>query len=236
MGDNEAEQMKLFTERFETTKSTLQNTQSPNNRVKRQLHAKLEMLKLDIEEYNEKLSARKLKPDNKVADLVEDIVKLQKLLSLTQIRYRRTALSLLDEIVRLLAIWMMLVTGAVFLVIPCLLCMPLEGLIATYILRLKSRYHIAAYIKVFISDYVLTVAGISTWIRYEVDQKETFKERSIVCFTHGSTIDAFLITASIKTNNYTLAKDDLFLIPFFNIMLLAFNGKQSAKSYKTMIS
>ena len=221
MGDA---QLIKFTERLEKTKNTIQTTQSPNNLVKRQLYVELELLKLDIEEHIEKPNENKLK--NSVTGILEEIGKLQKQLPLTQVRYKRTILKLIDEIVRLLAIWMMLVTGAVFLVIPCLLLTPFESFVSTYILRLKGRHHIAAYIKVFISDYVLTVAGISNSIRYEADPKETFANRCIVCFTHGSTMDAFLTSGSIKAVNYTLAKDDLFLIPFFNLMLLAFNGKQ----------
>lgn len=53
-----------------------------------------------------------------------------------------------------------------------------------------------------------------------------FKSNACVlcCFSHASTLDAFIIAAVIPVRSYILSKTDLFVIPFFSWLLAAFGG------------
>lgn len=48
--------------------------------------------------------------------------------------------------------------------------------------------------------------------------------KSLIAFSHSSSIDAFILSASVPVQNYAMSKSELFLIPFFNLLLTAFGG------------
>ena len=199
-----SQQICLITERFNKLKARAEDTESHNNLTLRQIYVELELLKLDIEEGKDALYNKSSKEGKSATGIISEINQLQSQLKLKHAPYKRTLLNFIDELLRVIAVWSFLMSAAVFLVIPCLIIMPLEGFISTYILRLKKKYYLASYLKVWISQTVLLVAGINNTVQFEVEESETFKDKSIVCFSHGSTMDAFLITGSIKCNNYTL--------------------------------
>lgn len=50
------------------------------------------------------------------------------------------------------------------------------------------------------------------------------KDASLVCFSHSSTMDAFVLAGTLPVQQITMVKSDLFLIPFFSWLLFAFGG------------
>jgi 1-acyl-sn-glycerol-3-phosphate acyltransferase len=55
---------------------------------------------------------------------------------------------------------------------------------------------------------------------------ETFQtgETSMLAFSHASTMDAFILSQCIPVSMYTIAKSELFLIPFFSLLLSSYGG------------
>jgi 1-acyl-sn-glycerol-3-phosphate acyltransferase len=49
-------------------------------------------------------------------------------------------------------------------------------------------------------------------------------ECPLVCFSHGSAMDTFILGAVIPVHSFTLAKKEMFLIPFLSLTMFAFGG------------
>lgn len=107
-----------------------------------------------------------------------------------------------DEIIRLLGVWMILAFSSVFLAIPCILLSPVDFALVN--MGLMSVYsQISVQTKVFLARAILHCSGINVVIRGL--KRESFgKECALACFSHGSSMDAFLLTAAIPVQALTV--------------------------------
>eukprot|EP01031_Cornospumella_fuschlensis_P027990 gene27990-33799_t len=134
----------------------------------------------------------------------------------------------IDEFLRLVATWSFLILSSIFIALPCVFLLPLDHLLLHYKLVAPSQ-QINIYGKRFIAKSMMALSGVD--IKVEDLRSSTFaNECSIVCFSHASTMDAFLISLAIPLRHYTMAKSDLFLIPYFAWCLLAFGGVPIVRS------
>jgi hypothetical protein len=173
---------------------TIEGKSIISNQEKRKFHAETDKIKQYIlETGNEVLKTQYL----------DKIQNLETKLKISCVKQKRTLVYMLDEILRFCAVWACLVTSTFVLVFPCIIITPFESIIFN-VMGWNKKYQSANYCKILISNAVLLVAGITTDISYETSYEETFAKSSIVCFSHGSTIDAFLVSSAIKVKNYTL--------------------------------
>ena len=76
---------------------------------------------------------------------------------------------------------------------------------------------------------MLELSGISVEVINGPDksqkQKKNFSEScSLLTFSHSSNLDGFLVSATCPIRHFALAKKELFMVPFFSWISLAFGG------------
>lgn len=212
----------------------------------------LELLVLDIDE-----SMSKEKPEEELIDLKAELSKLAGSINLSYVKRKQSfpmkIVSKIDEVIRLIAVWLILAVSSVFMAIPCIFLSPIDFILVH--LGVISVYHqISVIVKLFLARLILKCSGIH--VEIEGLKKESFgKECALACFSHSSSMDAFLLTASIPVTALTVVrtlspftplnarshflllslflvhpilslqcKSELFLIPYFSWHISAFGG------------
>jgi hypothetical protein len=128
----------------------------------------------------------------------------------------------MDELIRFLGVWSCIVVSAVFLAIPCILIKPLDyyflsrGIITPF-------QQISVLAKRFIAGSIVLLSGTSL-VTEDMDLSSFGSSCVLTCFSHSSTMDAFILSYVIPTRHFTVSKLDLFLIPYFAWLLIAFDG------------
>lgn len=128
----------------------------------------------------------------------------------------------MDELIRFLGVWSCIIVSAVFLAIPCILIKPLDY----YFLRrgiITPFQQISVLVKRFIAGSIILLSGISL-VTENIDLSSFGSSCVLTCFSHSSTMDAFILSYVIPTRHFTVSKLDLFLIPYFAWLLIAFDG------------
>ena len=111
----------------------------------------------------------------------------------------------IDQIVRVVGVWLILATGSVILAIPCIVLTPIDFLLVSC--GLMSVYHqLSIFAKLFLARTILRVSAI--FVKVEgLDRKDFGKECVLACFSHASSMDAFLLTATIPVTALTVVSD-----------------------------
>ena len=170
---------------------------SIENAERRRLYADAALLKIEIELGNiDVLQHNKDK-------LLEQLSEVQSKVNLKQVTPSSNIFSLVDSLIRITAVWQCLFTFSFTLLVPSLVLLPFEKIVF-YMLGIRSQYHSSNIFKHFIANYILIVSGVNAKISYETNEKETFQDAAIVCYSHSSTIDAFLISYAISPKTYAL--------------------------------
>ncbi|RYY84100.1 1-acyl-sn-glycerol-3-phosphate acyltransferase [archaeon] len=204
---------------------------SAKSSQRRTLFARSELLIMKVQDYLGEPTC----PESEQEALQEVIRRLETLSSKIKLPRASMGHNLLivllcriDEIIRLVATWSFLILSSIFIALPCVLLLPVDHLLLHYRLVAPSQ-QINIYSKRFIARSMMALSGVSITLQ---DLRETTfaNECSIVCFSHASTMDAFLISLAIPLRHYTMAKSDLFLIPYFAWCLLAFGGVPIVRS------
>ena len=114
------------------------------------------------------------------------------------------ALHKLDEIVRLIAVWLTLMLSSVFFAIPCIILTPVDYLLVKC--GITSVYmQIAVLCKLFLSRTLLRISGI--FVVADGVLRENFgRDCVIACFSHSSSMDAFLTSATIPVTALTVVR------------------------------
>lgn len=142
----------------------------------------------------------------KLEDIISKARELSSSVKLLHIREKFSTFGLIfdkiDELIRLIAVWGFLIVGSVLLALPCLFLFPLDSFLAQKRL-IDPKYQIGVLCKRLICTMIVKLSGISL----EVEQKnmESFgKDCCVVCFSHSSTLDAFILAAVTPVRHYTL--------------------------------
>ena len=96
-------------------------------------------------------------------------------------------------------------------------------------LAIDPTSQLSEYVKRSITWLMLEISGISVEIlngtEKSFDQKIQFKDPCVLLtFSHSSNLDGFLVSSSCPIRHFALAKKELFIIPFFSWISLAFGG------------
>jgi hypothetical protein len=185
-------------ENYTTQKNRKSSTTSIENNERRRIYAEAALLKIEIELDNSDIS-----PSNK-EKVLDQLLEIQNKVNLKQVTPSSNIFfSLVDPLIRITAVWQCLFTFSFTLLVPSLVLLPFEKLLF-YFLNIRSKYHTSNIFKHFIAHYILIVSGVNAKISHETDEQEAFQDASIVFYSHGSTIDAFLISYAISPKTYAL--------------------------------
>ena len=110
------------------------------------------------------------------------------------------------------------------------------GSLAIIVLRVVDHYlgsgpfsQLSEKLKRSIAWLMLDLSGVSVEIINGPDksqkQMKNFSEScSLLTFSHSSNLDGFLVSATCPIRHFALAKKELFMVPFFSWISLAFGG------------
>lgn len=154
----------------------------------------LELLVLDIEEVLSKETE-----DNELIELKEELSKISGSINLSYVKRKQSLpiriLAKVDEFLRLIAVWLILAVSSVTLAIPCIFFSPIDFLLV-HMGVISVYQQLAVLVKTFLARLILKCSGIHVVISGV--KKESFgKECVLACFSHSSSMDAFLLTAAI---------------------------------------
>ena len=192
-----------------------------SNKQKRVFYARNEILKIRFEDLkNENTSTPVTDVD------ISNVTALSNELNLSYVRYGGSILIVLiekvDELLRFVGVWSCIIIGAVFLAIPSIIIKQLDYfLLYRGIISPFNQFSVLA--KRFLNYAVLALSGISLVVD-GMDLNYFGSSCVLTCFSHSSTMDAFILSFVIPTRQYTVCKKDLFLIPFFAWLMIAFDG------------
>lgn len=208
-----SEEIKVFRMQINALVNMLKEKNLSNNK-KRVMYSKVELFR----SYLNRSSLEK----NIADDLLKQLDELSSSLNLTYLPSNVHWYDFVDEWVRLVVVWEILVTAALVLSIPMILLRLVDFIFVGS--GLGSPYNaVSAFLKVKISYAILYSSGVVM----KVEGAEHFQGDnicSLACFSHSSTIDAFILGATIPVATCSLAKKELFLIPFFSWLLFAFGA------------
>lgn len=120
----------------------------------------------------------------------------------SQSRFLRVAEGV-DVILRFLSIWLFLVVSAIIFAFPCIVLRPLDFLLVRT--RCVSPEHqISNICKCFIATTFLKLFGTHLEVDNSAVQNMFGKESSLICFTHASSLDAFILAASVPVKHFSL--------------------------------
>lgn len=179
------------------------------NADKRKLYSDSELLRMDVEALIQR------QPDAVLNGLNDELAQISSGLALTYV-YRPASpimklLNRIDQILRTVAVWLMLALASIFFALPCILLAPLDFILVTFgIISVYSQ--ISVQCKIFLARTLLRVAGI----HMEIEGLDLFyfgNECALACFSHASSMDGFLVTSTIPVNALTVVSADSSHIP-----------------------
>ena len=202
-------------ERFQELSLKLQKLDyKDDNVIKRKLYAESELLRMDIDEnptFAQGVEGLRIK---------NELGKYNDTFNITATRRAKRIYDIMDEILRLSAACFTLMTTSVFFSIPIIFINPLDYLLERCNL-ISSEQKIAKKLKQMICQFILLVSGIEMVV--DIKDMDTFtKTRTLTFYSHGSTLDPFMIGATCPVRHVSIAKSDLFLVPYFAWLIVAF--------------
>lgn len=109
----------------------------------------------------------------------------------------------IDVLLRFLSIWLFVVVSAIFFAFPCILLRPLDYvLIKTRCI--SPKHQISNFCKCFIATTFLKLFGTHLEVDNSAVQHMFGEESALICFTHASSLDAFILAASIPVKHFSL--------------------------------
>jgi hypothetical protein len=184
------------------------------NHEKRVIHARLELLRLDLIEahlVDKKKSSSSVPVTDEIETFHTELDQLDEQLNLSFVSSSSSLLYQLHDLIRLLVVLYFLFTAGMIISLPLLLLRVTDPLLAT--LSLPRPYKpICVSTKSFIATYILLTSGVVLKTQGLTPQTFSPSRRTLACFTHGSTIDAFVLAATLPIPATVLAKKELFLL------------------------
>mmetsp|Transcript_8700 Transcript_8700/g.14766 ORF Transcript_8700/g.14766 Transcript_8700/m.14766 type:complete len:429 (+) Transcript_8700:61-1347(+) len=111
-------------------------------------------------------------------------------------------------------VFSLMISGA-FLALPMILLRSVDSVLHT---------NTSEYLKRMIAHWLLLVSGVMVTIE-GLQGDDLFREACVLLtFSHASNLDGFMLSCSCPVRHYALAKKELFLVPFFSWISLAFGG------------
>jgi len=207
------------------------------NSMRREYYSMAELVKMDAEEYIDRIRAA---ADNVILNMIrsnpkDDIDKSVALIK--EIEHINKALKLQAMPLRWggglfargEALYRGITLGTAFVIAGIFGSMLILSLkVVDSICGISERRY-SDRVRQGIAHFILTVLGIKVEVRgdtYNCNKGNIFAESGchLLTFTHASNLDGFIVSATVPINHIALAKKELFLIPFFSWIALAFGG------------
>ena len=190
------------------------------NKQKRIFYARSELLTIECADI------RKRSNDAALISEEATLTEISSQLKLSFVSHGGSILAILveklDELLRFTGVWSCIIVGAVFLSVPSIVIKQLDYFLLHHgIISPFQQFSVLA--KRFMNYAVLALSGISLVVE-GMDLNYYGTSCVITCFSHSSTMDAFILSFVIPTRHYTICKKDLFLIPYFAWLMIAFDG------------
>lgn len=174
------------------------------NVIRRILYSDAELVRLDIQAMTS-LSPRAAK------ELYDRLDSFTKQLNLRP--YSKS--NPIGKFFRLSSLIFSLMISGVFLALPMILLRSVDSVLHT---------NTSECLKRMIAHWLLLVSGVMVTIE-GLQGDALFREACVLLtFSHASNLDGFMISCSCPVRHYALAKKELFLVPFFSWISLAFGG------------
>lgn len=193
----------------------------------RQLYSRIELFLLDLQE--DKMGGSYGMVTLKITEDVYDQANvkcsiLKESLSLIPIQRPRYWWHFLDMVFRTIGVCAGFLTAGVFASLLIITLRVLES-----ILGVESFSQFSEKLKRGIAWFLLDVSGIHAEVVNKdwqtTLQAKYFKESCVLLtFSHSSNLDGFLVSATCPIRHFALAKKELFMVPFFSWLSLAFGG------------
>lgn len=173
------------------------------------VYSDCELLIMDIEEQIAKDNTEK----KELQALKDELSSLSGSINLSYIKRKKSLpmkiLDKIDEVLRLIAVWLILAISSVFMAIPCIVLSPIDFVLVH--LGIISVYNqIAVQVKLFLARLILKCSGIHVVINGL--KRDSFgKECVLACFSHSSSMDAFLLTGAIPVTALTVVSSNEFI-------------------------
>ena len=215
-----------------------------DNVKRRELHAKIELLRLDLEEERalakgtvrltpikvvEKggaagkdkvltASVQTVVPGSISAEEEKELDALVGLVSLEPVERPFRWWYWLDIGFRFVGVCMGFLTIGVFLSLPIIFLRLVDA-----VLGLGPFDSISERLRIIICKFLLILSGVQ--VDVQGLNRESFSEPcTLLTFTHASNIDGFLVSSTCPIRHYALAKKELFYVPFFSWISIAIGG------------
>jgi len=188
-----------------------------DNNQKRTLYADCELLVIHLEGLVKNISTNE-NDKGKLSEMIEELKSMSSTLSLSYISRQHTnvfqkTFSLIDEVIRLFTAWFFLIVTSTFIALPAIFIRYLDYLLVRWNI-IQPHYQISMLCKRFIAYGCIKLYGIEM-ITQNYNPAQFGKDCCLVCYSHSSTLDAFLFTAAIPVRHYSLVCHTLFLSHYY---------------------
>jgi hypothetical protein len=173
------------------------------NNNKRKLYADCELLILKIGKYLKEVS----REDDECVNLKRVVEELSNFSSNIPLEFvQRNNLwgvfSKVEEIFRLVTVWLFIIISSVVIALPAIFVTHLDYFLVRMNV-IKPHYQLSMLCKRFIAYGCIKLYGIEM-ITENYNPEIFGKDCCIVCYSHASTLDAFLFSTAIPVRHYSL--------------------------------
>jgi hypothetical protein len=176
-------------------------TSTLSNNRKREIHESNEICSDIVDQLSELPSNDGLYTENQVIAIKEKIQTIREAIKLSYTNKKNSLLYRIDETIRAISVIICLMTTSTFLSLPSILFKPLDE----YLTKKKfihPKYQFSVLCRRLISKLIMLLAGVKLIVLGDEDEK--FQKTSIVCFSHASSLDAFIVSAAVPTKSHIL--------------------------------
>jgi 1-acyl-sn-glycerol-3-phosphate acyltransferase len=213
----------------------LNSSSLTENHDRIQVYSDLELLRLRVEQdalttTSTSAEAPSEGPESKGAKVLSAeqkeklIAEIEELGNSLRLRYvkRKNWYDLIDKVVCGTACWVWLITACIIFAAPAMAIKKIEAVLIKKGI-LSPKHQVTLLIRKLIGHGCLVLGGMAL-TPFESCEQGFESECPLVCFSHGSAMDTFILGAVIPVHSFTLAKKEMFLIPFLSLTMFAFGG------------
>jgi 1-acyl-sn-glycerol-3-phosphate acyltransferase len=185
-----------------------------DNIYRRKLYSRIELLKLDVEDVQERLVK-----SERCEKLLEQLQDLSKKVPLVPVKRPSSIVTKIEVVVRFVGVAVMFILSGTFLSLPILFLRAIDIMVQND----PFHYWSEKLKKIMLLGF-LFLSGIE--VRLEGINSEDFSvnSRVLLSFTHASNLDGFLVAYSCPIRQVAFGKKELFTVPFFAWISLAIGG------------
>jgi hypothetical protein len=209
------------------TKLAKETATGLSNYERRVLHAvtELKIIDLDAKLVKEIEASQKILLQAQIDDLTTTSKSLRLKFNKKKSNILFKIIEKMDEAIRTVASYSFLMLASFFLVLPSILFRPVDSLLVKLGV-ISSKYQVSILTKCFIAMSIIKLAGIDLVVE-GMDADLFGTVCSLVCFSHASTMDAFILSGVVPVRHYTLVSVSLLMTLSFQPTHVLFRAKPS---------